>query len=387
MTVPTAIALGVLAVVILEGISWTISVFSESILSRPIPRRGKFLDDQTRQLDRLLHGEPFRSKLHPIRGWCYNDGRIFEGEYINAQGVRGERLYAADPAPGIERIAAFGDSYVYGTETADHESWTHQIEAHWRAEVLNYGIGGYSVDQALLHYREQGARLKPRLVLLGFTTMMATRVVSCYRRFEHSRDGVLFKPRFVLEGEGLRLIPTPVPSVEAAEHLLAEPASVAEFGPNDFWFLPALFDSWPYRVSATYRLIAYNWFRYHRRHLHPDRIYTGHTLNPRSESFRILSRIYREFAAEVRRNGSEPVALMLPTRSDLDLYAEHGSAAYDTLRAELEADGLRVIDLAPAFPPPPALDELFNSHGHYTPKGNAVAADAIARALNFQPKS
>jgi hypothetical protein len=277
---------------------------------------------------------------------------------------------------------------VYCNEVADADAWPAQIESHWRAEVLNYGVGGYGTDQAFLRFRTEGTRLRPHVFVIGFTSMMATRVVSRYRRFQEPGDGPWFKPRFVLEGEALRLIPAPVASREDAERLLANPAAVAEIGSGDFWYNRAMFEHPPYRWSATYRFLSCSWFRIQRRHFSRNRVSKDRALNPESESFKILMRIFQDFAVAVRARGAEPAALMLPARGDLHAYASRGRAPYHTLRSRLEDSGLSVIDAADALTASSAsLDELFAPLGHYSAMGNQIVAKALAQALHLVPRS
>jgi hypothetical protein len=307
-------------------------------------------------------------------------------EHLNAQGLRATREYPMQPPAGRRRIAAFGDSYVYCNEVTDAESWPAQIEAGWNADVLNYGVGGYGADQALLRYREEGARLAPQIVMIGFTSMMAPRVVSCYRRFQDPRDGPWFKPRFVLEGDSLRVLPAPVASVADAERLLADPAAVAEFGRHDFWYNPPVLEHAPYAWSATYRLLACAWHAVRVRYLAHDRVFHRGRLNTESEAFRIIVAIFRDFAAAVRTAGAEPVALMLPARSDVESYPRLGQASYEALRPRIEQLGIRVIDPMRALTSSGTpVSELFARGGHYSAPGNAMVARSVAEALALAP--
>jgi len=388
MTTLTAFALVGIAIVLLEALCWGLSVLSARFFSTSTPNRRQFLSDQSRMLDRLINGPPRRETLHPVLGWAYRAGYSSEADRFSAQGLRASREYAPEPPPGVRRVAAFGDSYVYCNDVADGDSWPAQIEAGWRSEVLNYGVGGYGADQALLRFRAEAALLKPHIVVMGFTSMMSTRVVSRYRRFQDPGDGPWFKPRFLLDGDSLRLVPSPVASREDAERLLASPASVADFGTNDFWYNPAVLGHWPYAWSATYRFVTCTALGIRRRYITRDRIYKGGALNPESESFEIITRIFVEFAAAVRAGGAEPLALMLPARSDVDTYARLGRASYETLRARLQDLGLRVIDVASALTSSPSTPtELFGPRGHYSARGNAIVAGAVAEFLGLPPRS
>lgn len=377
------LAIAVATLVLIELAARAISVVGERVLGRAVPRVDRFLEEQSRQLAaRLKDRSQFRSRFHERWGWEPNRGRIAEGEHINQQGVRGEIEYPPEPTPGTLRIAAFGDSFVYGADAVDEVCWSGRLERSHRVEVLNYGVGGYGLDQCLLRYRDEGARARADVVLLGITTVMASRVVSRYRRFENPGDGALFKPRFVLEGGALRLLPAPVPSDEAATRLLEDPLGVIAFGERDYWYMPAMFEHRAYRYSSAYRLGAYAWFRFVRRYLDPDRIRRGGTLNPDSESFRLLRRIAVEFADAVRSDGARCVVMFFPMEADVEARIESGSTPYEPLRASLAEAGLTVVDpidhLMAGGPP----DALYGPPlRHYSALGNERIAGAVAAAL------
>ncbi|MHC4493935.1 MAG: SGNH/GDSL hydrolase family protein, partial [Planctomycetota bacterium] len=81
----------------------------------------------------------------------------------NAAGIRGTVEYASVPGPGALRIAVFGDSYTYGAEVRDEDSWPRVLERDLGergipTEVLNFGVGAYGMGQAYLRWRILGRR-------------------------------------------------------------------------------------------------------------------------------------------------------------------------------------------------------------------------------------
>ena len=91
---------------------------------------------------------------------------------------------APSPRRGLCVSLLFGDSFVYGNEVSDDDAWCAVLEASSDAlEVLNYGVGGYGLDQAFLRFQREGMALHPDVVLIGFTPDDLGRVVNVYRRF------------------------------------------------------------------------------------------------------------------------------------------------------------------------------------------------------------
>jgi len=113
----------------------------------------------------LARGEGASMAMDPELGWAPIRGA---GE-INSAGMRADREYAAKAPPGVLRIAAFGDSFTYGSDVALGADWATQITTLAPAiEVLNYGVPAYGLDQAYLRYRAVGSDYRPDIVLIGY---------------------------------------------------------------------------------------------------------------------------------------------------------------------------------------------------------------------------
>jgi len=138
-------------------------------------------------------------------GYASPDGTV----HVNAQGLRALREYA-EPAPsGVRRVIACGESFTFAEEVSDAEAWSVRLEEVGSEpgaplEVLNYGVGGYGTDQALLRVSSE-ARGPVEALLVGLMLENIGRNVNRYRPLWSTRSGVCFtKPRFLLE-DGERL--------------------------------------------------------------------------------------------------------------------------------------------------------------------------------------
>src|SRR5439155_12092273 len=84
----------------------------------------------------------------------------------------------------VVRIAAFGDSFTHCDGVANSFTWEYLLERLNPAlEVLNFGVGGYGTDQALLRYELEGMAFHPHIAILGFLPENIHRVVSVFRSF------------------------------------------------------------------------------------------------------------------------------------------------------------------------------------------------------------
>ena len=73
------------------------------------------------------------------------------------------------PDPGASRrIVAVGDSFTYGAEVGDNQTFSRYLEGDvCSAKVLNMGVGGYGIDQAVLKYVRYGTPYRPDVILFG----------------------------------------------------------------------------------------------------------------------------------------------------------------------------------------------------------------------------
>ena len=326
-------------------------------------------------------------------GWSVRPGGTSsDGRYrANASGLRsGEERRPLSPhaAPGTLRIALFGDSFTHGDDVAYAESWGAVLEAllaraGQRAEVLNFGVPGYGLDQALLRFRAHGRAVPVDHVLLGFQRSDVRRNLNLVRPLYNPRTGIPFaKPRFVLDegpdGERLALVNTPTPTPEAL---------LARF--DDFAAWPLLeherfYRAANYRDHALYRsrLFAFVASGLGTRFTHKRRDLDFYGAG--GESRRIADRIVDRFAEESAAAGAHFAIVHLPPRKPLARLIDGRALRYAGLLDGLRARH-RVIDPSPALVArarTKGLASLFAAPGgHYSADANRVVADVIAQAL------
>jgi lysophospholipase L1-like esterase len=94
------------------------------------------------------------------------------GVRINSLGLRGRDI-ERKPPPGRTRVLALGDSMTFGFYLEEEHTWPVRLEARLRelgadVEVVNAGVGGWSIDSQTQFALERGLELEPDLVLVGF---------------------------------------------------------------------------------------------------------------------------------------------------------------------------------------------------------------------------
>jgi hypothetical protein len=109
---------------------------------------------------------------------------------INHQGLRMDRDVSPARPAGVTRIAAVGDSFVFGAGVQLSEAFVTTIENELKysidpgAEVLNFGVGGYNMGQNLLRFKRDVLPLNPDHVFVFY----------CFNDLESNRDPLYINP-------------------------------------------------------------------------------------------------------------------------------------------------------------------------------------------------
>lgn len=357
------------------------------LLEEEIRPTSDILREQSTRIRVLLTPDSTRLLvLDSTLGWRYRASHRDPTNRLNSTGVRSDHEYAPTPRRGVLRVAAFGDSFVYSNEVGNGDAWCALVEQLDPAiEVLNYGVGGYGVDQAYLRYLAEGTRLGPRVVLIGFALDDLGRLVNVYRRFRSTREIPLVKPRYLLQPDGrLELLPSPIHRPADYEPYLRDPRRVIAWGAHDQWYEPAIYEDPLYDYSAAVRLLTETWVRGRRRYVGPDRLVRGGVFNPASSAFRIQLALFRLFADSIRARGARPLIVLFPDQAAVRAGLAGRPTVLASLVAALAARGLDHIDLTDAFRAAGTgadVGRWFMPGGHYSPSGNRVVATWLIQRL------
>jgi hypothetical protein len=149
----------------------------------------------------------------PTKGWISRPNlrnvEVFDHKILNtnSKGFRGATDYSYEKQEGKKRILILGDSYTFGDEVSDDETYAHYLQKLLPdAEIIDLGVHGYGHDQMLILLQEEGVKYQPDIVMLGFLPMDMERDMFGFRDFA--------KPMYVLRDNELVLKGTPVPTPE-----------------------------------------------------------------------------------------------------------------------------------------------------------------------------
>jgi len=302
-----------------------------------------------------------------VLGWTVGPNRkSADGLYASsAEGLRSRtadvRLADTDVP---NRIALLGDSFAFSDEVGFDASLQRHLEQLTpNSQVLNFGVNGYGIDQALLRFRKESINWRPRVAILVFIHDDLYRAANVYPFLKKNGTIPLSKARYVLRGDELDLLNVP----NAAPERMFNAASILdlplldddiEFSPNEwrphllrhsyvFSYLAARFPTLPSRTPSTTESAVI-------------------TLN---------RRLIQEFVRTASAANISPAVVYLPTRGD---FSGRSRTATVRLVAELEQDGIAVTDVTACMTARISAKELFVTSGvHYSDGGNAAAAECI----------
>jgi hypothetical protein len=280
-----------------------------------------------------------------------------------------------EKALGVTRVAVLGDSFVFGSGVKQDEPVTRRLAALLGPafEVINLGVPGYGTDQALLTLRRWGRRLSPDVVLLGFfwNDVMENTSAEMYS---------MKKPRFVLEGNSLALLPPG----ETHGRSAAQRLDAALGTRSHLWSLVSRsLRKGPDRVEPETRPVMVD-------------LSLRAAPAAREPEFALTWALLGAFESEARALGATPIVFTVPPRFLVDDVAKQKVLKIYSLGADsLDEDGfsrvkeacarrdLPIVDLLPAFRDAArAGDRLFLPTGiHWSAAGHALAARVLEPAV------
>lgn len=249
-------------------------------------------------------------------------------------GEHSVRLNRDPPVAERPTVVAVGDSFTFGQDVGDSDSWPAALERRLGYRVVNGGVNAFGLDQAVLRGERLSEIFAPDLLIVGF---IPHNVVRC----EYSYFLGHPKPYFELDGTGLRQYPPPVPGSWFApirDRLLSTSMAAYLFEHSLVWEGPA-----EERVHGDGQEVA----------------------------CRLMQRL-----ADLGRARQARVLVLAQSQ---DAALEPSDAVIkDRVLACARANGLLTLDLFPLLAEVPQTEREKLFSGHMTPAGNLFVANALA---------
>ncbi len=337
--------------------------------------------------------------------------------HINEKGARSNPGHEELPA----LISCYGDSFTFARQIEDNQTWEWQLSELTKSNVLNFGIGNYGTDQALLRLKREFPKNRTKIVIMGIVPSTMVRILDVWKHYNEFGNTFGFKPRFDLnanadaaaaggDSKNLKLIPN---IIDSEEKFLRYRDFLPELRKNDYFYQRKFrreMVRFPYFISLladARRNIPLIWKVFRHQVIHKEDVKSKPYPTAMSVIMKVNLRLRRqlytrdayardlfvkllqEFARYVREQGASPVFLFMPQKDDVLFIREKGgNPANQNGRYYAPVIG-RVMEHLPVVDftnfllakSPEELNALYSDRndygGHYSALGNKLLAEYL----------
>jgi hypothetical protein len=319
--------------------------------------------------------------------------------HIDAGGRRSNPGHENWPA----EISCYGDSFVFCRQVNDNETFEWYLSEITKTNILNFGVGNYGLDQALLRLKRDYPSNRTKIVIMGVVPSTIVRILCVWKHYNEFGNVLGFKPRFLLENGKLSLINNIINNKEKFERYREFIAEINRY--DDFYESKFKKDmlSFPYLASILsnparnfpllFMVSRDRWVgdKEEDRPYPPSMsIIMKSNLKLREQLFFIsksavdlLEKLVVDFSSYCRENDVTPLFLWMPQKDDILRVRERSNYYKDFV--DRIKDKLITIDLTEELIDRDDLDDLYSDDnhygGHHSKQGNLLIAKIILNRL------
>jgi hypothetical protein len=260
---------------------------------------------------------------------------------VDDEGLRRNGNFAPSPGPPI---LAVGDSYTWGSQVSDDETWPARLEQMLDRRVLNAGVNGYGVDQIVMRAERLVPNYRPAALVVAIIGDDIKRCAFAYRYLR-------WRPYYTVEGNSLRLHNVPIPR--------ESPPPPPKSAFRDLLRRSDLADSLLKRLAPEWWSLDEGTLQVHR-------------------DFVNVAILLMDRLGNLQRRSGVPVLLVV------EHAAEFEAPSVQRVVARARSQGLQALDLSEPVrvlsDRTKGTPEAF-ARGHFTARGNRWVADRIAEKL------
>lgn len=335
------------------------------------------------------------------------DGGDPIGVRFNVHGHRGSDHPLQKPEDNT-RIMLLGDSYTFGWNVADRQTYPHHLQAlldqtaTHPTHVINAGFIGWGTDRQYIYFREAGATYASDVVILqlyvgdlinnGIGTLQEQRlpggVVVPQHRLDDERPYFIWEDEQLLEIPPRDLVATRAEQIGGVRSFLRYHSATYQVIENYLGVgtqpQPAVLKNPPPPANTTPEQLPMDYYAFS-----PE----AQQADDWQDTWAITQALMRRLRDEVEASGGDFRVLFVDSRWLVDgvrgaeLRERYQMPAAwdmtywgDQYRAFMEAEAIPYLDVLPslhAFHEATGEKIVFESDGHWTPAGNCVVAVAV----------
>ncbi len=280
---------------------------------------------------------------------------------------------------------SYGDSFVEGAEVGPDHTWQAQFERLTGEAILNLGVGGYGLDQAVLKFEKYGRRYPARFAILGLYPETYRRALSYHPFYYFANSDAFtfaFKPLFVKKGRRFELIRPPCADAVCLMQALSNPD-------HEIWRRLSRYDYWyknnqkkpapDFPITIKYAQLLPQILQQRRERQGAENYFFVN-----AGSFELVEYLIERFVKYSREIGMTPVCLLLYAPVDLRII-KAGVRLDEKLLKLLKTRNIPHVDTAPYILEQYRQDDGFMGlsapEGHLNERGNRLVAESLAQGL------
>jgi len=303
-----------------------------------------------------------------------------------------------------KKISFYGDSFLFGRQVNDNETCQWHLSELTKTNVLNFSVGNYGLDQALLRLKREYPKNKTKVVVIGVVPSTIVRILSVWKHYNEFGNTFGFKPRFIIKKGKLELIGNPI---DAESKFGAYKDHLPKIRKYDYFYktkFKAEMLSFPYFISIIsspfrnfpliFLIFKSKWSgKEEKNQVYPAPMKVIMDINLKlrrrifegdPQSVKLLEKVVEEFLIYAKTKNFIPVLLWMPQKDDLLVIRKKKNTYYQMFINNIQKK-LNVVDLTEDLINRNDLDDIFSDDteygGHYSRTGNKLVAEILYREL------
>ena len=354
----------------------------------------------------------FKKSYDPVLGWTRK--KLTSGKEIGADGeieFQIDELGSRINSSYINfesSIACVGDSYAFCRQVENDETWEYYLGDKLKTGVLNFGVGNYGFDQALLRYINTDLPETVKTIIMAVVPETICRIQSFWKHYLEFGNTFAFKPMFKLESETIKLYENPMQSPSDFYRYINK----LDYIKSHDRFYSEKFKKYKFRVPYTYSFIKnyernykllrllYNdyfsgLFKDEKKKFNEDaftyimfeNIKHSHTFYSDAHSKKLFAKLIHKFADETNYRGHNHLFVIIPQLIDILVINRKNDSPYGNYFTKLNSDNIHILDTTPLF-----IEKIENIKtyyvndkygGHPSKLGNKMISEFINLKLDL----